>query len=283
MCSFPVSCGGGRSDTEFAAPGEPSNFERIQLDSKQSDFPLTPLRQSYQRSRASDTAAQLRECIDLLENPELIVSEVLETFHAVDRGFEDGVLRPDVLAASSEQHIEHGIEPEWFYEGRDISTLGDSCSFTCLASLVEPLPHPDFDPKAEPEGFDYVGVTCNEKLSPLLGAVQSERDASAYPLLLRLLAGLAELAPPAQLERLNHQFFKGTLSAEPSFDLFLMVWEFSEKEDRTPLCQFTRDIAEVVKRTILEKSDFPGVLNDIVCLRMNPLRFDGRVRFDWRV
>jgi hypothetical protein len=248
-----------------------------------SSLPLTPLRRSYQRSREIGIAGQLRECIDLLENPELIVSEVLETFHAVDRAFHEGTLRPDLLAAGSEEHIRQGSEPEWYYEGRDISVLGDPCSFTCLSSDVEPLPDLEFDPKAECEGFDFVGVTCNELGAPVLGAVQSERDASAYLLLLRLLAGLAEIAPRAQLDRLNRQYFKGTASGDASFDLVIMTWEFSEGEDRTPLCQFSRDIAEVVKKTILEKSEFPSVLNDIVCLRMNPLRFDGRVRFDWRV
>lgn len=247
------------------------------------DFPVTPLRQSYRRSCEADTTAQLRECIDLLENPELIVAEVLDTFHAVDRAFEDKILQPEILAARSEEHIERGTQPEWYYEGRDISVLGDPCSFTCLASGVEPLPGGDFDPKAECEGFDFVGLTCSQQLSPILGAVQSERDTSAFPLLLRLLAGLAELAPQVQLERLDHQYFKGTLSSAPSFDLCIVTWEFSEGEERTPLCQFTRDISEVVKRTILEQSDFPNVLNDILCLRMNPMRFDGRVRFDWRV
>jgi hypothetical protein len=253
------------------------------LDQKDREIPLTPLRLGYQRSLEIGTEGQLRECIDLLENPELIVLQVLDTFHAVNRGFKEGLLRPEVLAAGSEQQIQRGIEPEWYYEGQDISMLGDSGGFTCLASRVEPLPDLEFDPKAECEGFDFVGMSCNQDNRLVLGAVQSERDSSAYPLLLRLLAGLAEIAPRVQLERMNRQFLKGTAPADPSFDLFLVIWEFVEGEHRTPLCQFTRDIAEVVKKTIVEKSDFPGILNDIVCIKMNPLRFDGRVRFDWRV
>jgi hypothetical protein len=230
-----------------------------------------------------DMAGQLRECVDALENPGIIVSEVLESFHAVDRAFEQGLLHPEALAARSEQHIQRAEQPEWIYEGRDLSVLGDSCSFTCLSSNVEPIPEGDAETKASTEGFDFVGITCNELPRPVLGTVQSEADASPFPLLLRALVGLAEMAPVIQLERLNHQFFKGALPPAPCFDLFLVTWSFDENAERTPICQFTRDISELVKRTILEQSEFPGVLNDIVCLRMNPERFDGRMRFDWRV
>lgn len=230
-----------------------------------------------------DTAGQLRECVDVLENPGVIVSEVLGSFHAVNLAFEQGVLDPEVLAASSEQRIQATEEPEWVYDGRDISVLGDSCSFTCLSSNVEPIPDNNLELKAPAEGFDFVGITCNELARPVLGAVQSEADASPLPLLLRVLVGLAELAPAIQLERLKRQFFKGALPPSPCFDLLLVTWNFDENAERTPICQFTRDISELVKRTILEQSEFPCVLNDIVCLQMNPARFDGRMRFDWRV
>jgi hypothetical protein len=255
----------------------------LALSKNQQSFAPTPLRLNYEHARAVDVTGQLRECIDVLENPDIIVSEVLESFHAVDRAFEQGVLRPEVLTARSEQHIERAVEPEWFYRGRDLTVNGGSCSFTCLSSNVEPIPGDEAGEKAMADGFDFVGITCNASARPVLGTVQSETDASAYPLLLRALVGLAEMAPVIQLERLRHQFFMGALPETPSFDLYLVTWYHDENADRTPVCQFTRDIAELVKRTILEQSDFPGVLNDVVCLRMNPERFDGRMHFDWRV
>lgn len=254
----------------------------LALSEEQKSFALTPLRLNYERARVVDVAGQLQECIDVLENPDIIVSEVLESFHAVDRAFRQGVLRPDVLSALSEQQIAGAIEPEWFYQGRDLSVFGDSCSFTCLSSNVDPIPVEGADEKRS-TGFDFVGITCNQQASPVLGTVQSEADVSAYPLLLRALVGLAEMAPAIQLERLRRQFFHGALPASPSFDLYLVTWYDDEAADRTPICQFTRDIAELVKRTIAEQSEFPSVLNDIVCLRMTPERFDGRMRFDWRV
>ena len=259
-------------------------MRELALPENQQNFAPTPLRLIYERARAVDGLGQLRECIDILENPDIIVSEVLDSFHAVDRAFEQGVLRPEILSALSEEHIEQAEEPEWFYMGRDLSVLGDACSFTCLSSNVEPIPLNDAPAKQFTDGFDFVGITCNGLARPVLGTVQSETDTSAYPLLLRALVGLAEMAPAIQLERLKHQFFKGALPEAPSFDLLLVTWYHDEAEERTPICQFTRDIAELVKRTILEQSDFPGgVLNDVVCLGMNPDRSDGRMRFDWRV
>lgn len=246
-------------------------------------FAPTPLRRSYERARAMDTAAQLRECIDVLENPGIIVSEVLESFRLVERAFKQGVLDPVILAERSEKQIQRTETPEWIYEGRDLSVLGDSCSFTCLSTNVEPIPEQVFELKAPSEGFDFVGITCNELARPVLGTVQSEADSSPFPLLLRALVGLAEMAPVIQLKRLNYQFFKGALPPSPCFDLFLATWIFDEDAERTPICQFTRDISELLKRTIAEQSEFPSVLNDIVCLQMNPARFDGRMRFDWRV
>jgi hypothetical protein len=158
---------------------------------------------------------------------------------------------------------------------------GDSCSFTCLSSNVEPLPR---SREGEPcEGLDYVGVTCDAQFMPVLGAVESERDISAYPLLLRCLANLAEMAPPIQLSRVNSRYFRSALAEVPCFDLNLVIWEFSEGAERTPISQFTRDISELIKVAIAERTDFPGVLRDIVCLSMNPKRFQGRMRCDWRV
>lgn len=262
---------------ELALPEDPQSFAP------------TPLRLNYERARTVDVAGQLRECIDVLENPDIIVSEVLESFHAVDRAFEQGVLRPEILTARSQEHIERAEEPEWFYQGRDLSVHGDSCSFTCLSSNVEPIPLEWDSEKQFTEGFDFVGIACNQggETRARDRAVRDGRQrlspASAYPLLLRALVGLAEIAPQVQLERLRRQFFKGALPEPPSFDLMLVTWCHDETADRTPTCQLTRDLAELVKCAILEQSSFPGVLNDVVCLRMNPDRFDGRMRFDWRV
>lgn len=230
-----------------------------------------------------DVAAQTRECIDILEHPDVLINEVLDSFVEVERAFAEGELEPRVLEARTKQRIAKAAEPEWIYEGRDLSVLGDSCSFTCLSSQVEPIPVEVASEKDEIDCLDFVGITCNAMARPVLGTVQSETDASAFSLLLRALAGFAELAPAVQLQRLNRQYFKGALPPSPSFDLFLVTWYYDENAKRTPVCEFTRDMSEIVKQAFSERTGFACTLNDIVCLRMNPARFDGRMRFDWRV
>jgi hypothetical protein len=113
--------------------------------------------------------------------------------------------------------------------------------------------------------------------------VQAPGDATAYPLLLRLLACLTEVAPSAQLERVNRLHFKGIAGPETRFDLNLVLWERSDEPEMTPISQLTRDLAENLKAGAQACEQFPDLLRDIVCLRMNPDRFDGRLRFDWRV
>lgn len=230
-----------------------------------------------------DSVGQLRECIDILEHPEVIISEVLESIDAVDRAFAEGELQEDVLKSRAEVRIAATVEPEWIYEGRDLSVLGDSSSFTCLSSHVDPIPDDLLVEKDAVDCLDFVGITCNSLARPVLGTVQSELDSSAYPLLLRALAGFVELAPAIQLERMNHQYFKGALQPAPNFDLFLVTWYYDEDAERTPVCEFTRDLSEVVKSTLADQTQLACTINDIVCLRMNPARFDGRMRFDWRV
>ncbi len=269
-------------------PGARLHEWESRLAPSQGAFAPTPLRRSYQRARVMDTPEQLRECIDILENPQLIASEVAESLGAVEQAFDQGTLEPQILAARNEQQIQHAREPEWIYEGRDLSVLGDSCSFTCLSSNIEPIPADltstdDVAPKGPIEGLDFAGITCSAVAAPVVGTVQSDVDCSAYPLLLRGLAGLVELAPAVQLERMNHQFFKGALVPSPRFDLLLVTWYFDENADRPPISEFTRDISELIKCAVADHSGPTSVLNDIVCLRMNPARFDGRMRFDWRV
>ncbi len=251
------------------------------LDSSILKVSRTPLRASYERARCLDQEEQLRECVDVLENPELMDADVTTSFEEIRQAFAQGVLRPEVLADLSEQNRRLRKDPIWYYEGRELSVLGGPYSFTCLSSDVEPLPVTRGG--ASCQGLDYVGMRCDASIAPALGAVQSDLDTSPYPLLLRLVACLAELAPAPQIERINAQNFKLTLPQTPCFDLTLITWEYQDDAERTPISQLTRDLAEVVKESIQGIRHFPGILRDIVCLRMNPERFDGRLRFDWRV
>jgi hypothetical protein len=246
--------------------------------------PVTSLRRTYERARNLTLAEQVEECVDLLGHPEILVTEMLDAFCCIDDWVDTAVLPP--LDETEEFGVVDldDLANEIFYSTREIAVLKEPCGFTSFSSDVDPLR--ELRPakkKGERDGFDYVGLTCDPSRTPVLGVVQSDRDTSAYPLLLRGLACLSEMAPAVQIERMNRQFFMGVLGPEPRFDLNLVVWDNWERNDRASLDPLTRDLAEQVKAAILERGRHPGILRDIVCLRMNPKRFDGRMRFDWRV
>lgn len=245
--------------------------------------PTTQLRRSYEYARKLSLAEQIRECVDQLEHPEIIVAETLDAFRMVGDWVDSRELPPPGQPVDSDAIDLEELGSEFFYATREIAVVGEPCGFTSLASNVDPLgdlrpPH-----KGERDGLDFVGVTCDSSRTPVLGAVESDLETSAYPLLLRSLACLAEVAPKAQVERMDREFFMGLLGLRPAFDLNLVVWDDAQGDERSTIDQLTRDLAEKVKATILEHRQLPEILRDIVCLRMNPARFDGRLRFVWRI
>jgi hypothetical protein len=243
---------------------------------------LTPIRRTYRSALTLDLDAQLQECVEQLQHPELIASELLTSYAEIARSLQTTEHEP--LAKSG------GAEPDRtraFYPGRDIFVVRDSSSFTCLAVDVEPLPPDEPDGRDEPQGLDYLAITCTGTPQAVLGVLQPSAQQSAYPLLLRLLACLCEVAHEEQMSRLDRDCFRGLLGPDSSLDLHLVLWDdWIDEEtgsERTPISQLTHDLAEVAKRCLDESPAFPPILRNIVCLSINPKRFDGRVRFDWRV
>jgi len=132
--------------------------------------------------------------------------------------------------------------------------------------------------------IDYAAMTCESRPFPVLGFAQSEESESAYPLLLRSLSTLIELLRPRRFDALDRDVYRGLLGPAPLVDLALVLWDDDRDDDpRRPLCELSRDLAEVLKQTLESAARFPPVLHDIVCLRMNPKRFDARLRCVWRV
>lgn len=236
----------------------------------------TLLRRTYERTRALAPEAQLQECVDQLGNPELLVSEFVESYCAIDAHL--GTPRPE--AADAEAAGADELVLEYFYADREIAVAGaPPLAFTCLASDVQPLPgmQPGGD---ERDGLDYVGLKREPEPGPVLGAVESALDSTPFLVLLRLLACAAELAPAGQCQRLDREFFRGALGPQPVFDLHLVLFDAVSPE---PLHELTRDLAEVLKQAALEDPLFPPVLGAISAFRMNPDAFDGTLRLDWRV
>lgn len=243
----------------------------------------TALRAFEGRTRSLSLASQMSECVDLLQAPELVVADVLTSvadLSEIKRAPRD--LAVEVGRASADE--------AFFYAARELFVQGDKCSFTCLATDVaftrkdEPIEVADEVEARRHGAIDYAAVTCEARPFPILGFTQREAAESAYPLLLRSLSCLIELLAPRRFDLLDREIYRGLLGPAPAFDLALVLWDDEEVPDeRRPLCELTRDLAELVKGTLAEEPRFPPILRDIVCLRMNQKRFDGRLRFVWRV
>lgn len=240
-------------------------------------IPVTPLRSAWERVRRLPLAAQIEDCADQLGHPELFASELRTSLQMIRR-WRDAAgapAEPEEISGPAEEG-----DDTVFYAAREIAVIGEARSFTCLAADVDPLAADGVEGRA---GLDFLGVTCDAACRPVLGAVQSRRDASGYSLLLRGLAVLAEIAPPAQLEHLDRCHFRGFIGANPGFDLNLVLHDDWDRGEPTVIEQLTRDLAELALQVIAMEGGDRSLLRHIVCLHMNPDRFDGRLRFGWRV
>jgi hypothetical protein len=256
-------------------------------------LPVTALRRSFRHARSLSPEAQIQECIDRLTHPERLVAETLDAWEVMQLCcFELDLDRDPDAEKEAQAKAEEGppgaeadatLVEKFIWKTRELAVQGDHCSFTCLATNVNPMAPKCHASDGLSTGLDYVGLTCDGTSALVLGAVQAPGDSTAYPLLLRLLACLTEIAPPTQLERMNQDRFLGLANASSKFDLNLVLWDRSEQPETDPISQLTRDLAEKVKEALVQSPSFPPMLRDIVCLRMNPDRFTGRMRFDWRV
>ncbi len=249
-------------------------------------LPQSCLRATYERVRQLSLEDQIRDCVDQLTHPEVLVEEMRDAFDAVTLAFavEDRPTPVPAWARAGEvEAYARGARAPLFYPGRDVAVLRAPRAFTCLAVDLDPLSGFPIEGAGEGGGLDFVGVTCDATATPVLGGVQSTRETSAYPVFLRLLAALTEMAPERQVRRLNEPCFRGVLSKRPSFDLTLVLFDEQAESARIPLTQLARDLAERVKQAVKSHPRWSGLMRDVVCLRMNPDRFDGRLRYEWHV
>ncbi len=230
----------------------------------------TALRALELRARGLPLETQMAECVDLLQSPEIVIDDLIQSVEQI-REAEKTADRVTILPS------QEASSKAFFYPSRELFVQGDRASFTCLATTVV------FSDDTESGAIDYAAVTCEARPFPILGFTQSREGESAYPLLLRSLSSLIELTRPNRFDAFDRDVYRGILGVAPSFDLALVLWDEDVLDSRRPLCELTRDLAEVLKKTLAVEARFPPILNDIVCLRMNPKRFDGRLRFVWRV
>ncbi len=231
---------------------------------------LTALRALELRTRELSLDGQMVECVDLLESPEFVIEDLIRSVEQIEKS--EGYAGGSIVRCNQDSG-----NNRFFYPSLDLFVQGDRCSFTCLASAID---------ISDGEGagrIDFAAVTCESKPFPILGFTQTSEMESAYPILLRSLSSLIELARPGCFSGLDRDIYRGIVGETPAFDLTLVLWDEEDIDSRRPLCELTRDLAEVLKSMLASESRFPPILNDIVCLRMNPKRFDGRLRFVWRV
>ncbi len=249
----------------------------------------TGLRKRYERSAGLDDQGRLRECVEYLENPQILVAEfadsylTAEAFDYREEAFHSEGQPPAPLRRWTDKVVQHFIEapevtvvddvPHVFqYMAREIIPLWTT-------TVSEPL-----EPGQQPHrgGLDYVGVIRGEDKVPVLGVVKPLEDPTPYLSFLRLLCCLAEVATESQMERANRFLFKGEIDARPSFDLHILLadWEPAGRPD--PLIQLTRDLAHNFHVLLREEWQFPNLIRHIFCLTVKSRSFDGMLRTEWR-
>ena len=249
----------------------------MSMPAAQPQTETTALRSLEMRSRMLTLGAQMTECVELLQCPDVVIDDLRSS---ILQARDEALNSSEFSIASTPESQREGF----FYPYRELFVQGDGCSFTCLATEVEMVEAGAVPSQDEFRPVDYAAVTCESVPFPVLGFVQSADSESAYPLLLRAVSTLIEMTRPRRMEAIDGEIFRGLLGSPPLVDLALVLWDDDREEDpRRPLCELSRDLAEVLKCALKADKTFPPVLNDIVCLRMNPKRFDARLRFVWRV
>ena len=223
---------------------------------------ITPFRLRYERSCALALEAQVEECADYLQNPEVLIAEFLESYYWVE-----GKLDPDRHDALFEaSHEELVLEPYFDSLVLHVRAGDETEKIRCLAGAFAPLPG-ELHPALEQKGVDYVGVREGTQRI-VLGVSDALHAATGFCLLLRALNCLAELAPPFQVARLRRHVLRDRVDPEPAFDLQIAIAARERTPDETALLELTRDLAEMFKRRASDEPQFQGSIGRIECLEV---------------
>ncbi|MCP4007208.1 MAG: hypothetical protein GY725_23745 [bacterium] len=230
-------------------------------------FPSTSLRRRYERSSGLNLRQQMGECVDYLQNPEVLVAEFVDSYCAVEAYCADDemVFRPADPATSPEMTVLD--RPPY--------------TFRCLAWEFSPLAPPKGSENRP--GLDYAGLITGPHPAPVLGAVQSVLDPTPYLVLLRMLSCVAELAPVERLKMADTQLFKGALGEAPAFDLHLVLSACQPDREHLALGELTRDLADVFFERIADEWQFPDVLRHAIGLRRSGPNPDAPLHVDWLI
>jgi hypothetical protein len=241
---------------------------------------LTPFRKHYEHSQLLDCERQIEECADYVQHPEVLITEFLESYYLVERK-----LDPENQDALDAKEYE-----EFVLESFDDSVLIDVVEedgrverIECACGAFDPWPEEEH-PALRRRGLDYIGMRDGSSRI-VLGVTQTDEAETAYLLLMRALNCFAEIAPPFQLDRLRRIVLHERIGAEVAFDLQIGMSRPFESRAETTLWQLTWDLAESIKRQILEHAQFEETLGSIECLFVNPddEGSQAAMRLAWRV
>lgn len=223
--------------------------------------PVTPFRKRYEHSRALSIAAQMEECADYVQHPEVLLTEFLESYYLAE-GEVDPERQGELDAALEDEIV---LEP--FHDAMCLAVQDEQGAIeqvSCVGGAFDPLPT-EQHPALRRRGLDYVGLR-QDAPRIVLGAVRSDEE-TAYSLLLRDLNCFAEVAPPFQLARLRRRVIRDRADPDATFDLQLVCPGEPRDTEERALWQLTRDLAEAFKTRVLREAQFAGTLGWIELLR----------------
>jgi len=247
-------------------------------------FPSTILRQRFERARALPLEAQMRECVDYLQNPEVLIQEFVDAYTAVESCCDPEEQRFQVLEPSPDDPAARGEILERLFASGSV-TVFDTVpfEFTCVARDIASISGGTGRPVPRRDGLDYVAHMVDAEPVGVLGVVQHGEEATSYALFLRLITCLSEIAPEAQLGAADAALFKGGLGGEPKLDLQMLLRDGDPDPAQATLRQLTHDLAEAFYAGISEEWQFPDVLRNIVCLQPAPADSDELLILEWCV
>jgi hypothetical protein len=247
-------------------------------------FPSTILRQRFERARALPLDAQMRECVDYLQNPEVLIQEFVDAFTAVESCCDPDEQKFQVVPVGKQAPAARTALLERLFAKGSVAVFDTvPFEFSCVARDVASVSGSTGNPVPHLDGLDYVGHMIDAEPVGVLGVVQYDATTTPFSLFLRLITCLSEIAPGAQLSAADAGLFKGGLGGEPKLDLQLVLRDAETEPAQATLRQLTHDLAEAFYAGISEEWQFPDVLRNIVCLLPAPADSDELLILEWCV
>jgi hypothetical protein len=249
-----------------------------------SRFPSTILRQRFERARALSPEAQMRECVDYLQNPEVLIQEFVDAYSAVENccDAEEQLFR--AVPPASDEPPERKALLDRIFAAKPVTVFDTTpYEFSCVARDIASVSGSVSGSIPRVDGLDYLGLTIGEDPVGVLGVVQYADETSPFTLFLRLITCLSEMAPPAQLAAADTALWKGALGSEGKLDLHLLLRDGEIEPAQATLRQLTHDLAEVFYAGMSEEWQFPDVLRNLICLQPGPTDSDELLIVDWAV